>query len=131
MGEIFFWWFMLIFELMIPAVMIGFGAHFLKSAPKNINYAYGYRTARSMKNKDTWIFAHKCIGGLWKKWGIVLLPVSIVPLLFFYGRDVETVGYAGMVLVAVQLVVMIAPIFVVESRLKATFDKDGYRRIKE
>lgn len=131
MGEIIFWWYMLFCELLIPAVMIGFGAHFLKAAPKNINYAYGYRTARSMKNNDTWGFAHKCIGGLWKNWGIALLPVSVVFMLFLYGKDTDTVGYVSLVLTGVQLAVMIIPIFIVESRLKRTFDENGIRKIKE
>lgn len=131
MGEIIFWWYMLFFELLIPGLMIIFGRQFLKAAPKNINYTYGYRTTRSMKNKDTWSFAHKCIGGLWKGCGIALLPISVVFMLFLYGRDTDTVGYTGLILVGVQLVVMFASIFIVESRLKRTFDENGIRKIKE
>ena len=131
MGEIIFWWYMLFFELLIPGLMIIFGRQFLKAAPKNINYAYGYRTTRSMKNKDTWSFAHKCIGGLWKNWGIALVPISVVFMLFLYGRDTDTVGYTGLILVGVQLVAMFASIFIVESRLKRTFDENGIRKIKE
>lgn len=131
MGDIFFWIFMLIFELMIPAVMIIFGRMFLKSAPRNINYAFGYRTQRSMKNKDTWVFAHKCIGKIWRNWGWVLLVISSVFMLVLLGRDIDTVGYAGLVLMGVQLSVLIVPIFIVESRMKETFDKNGYRKNRE
>ncbi len=131
MGDFFFWIFMLIFELMIPAVMIIFGRMFWKSAPKNINYAFGYRTERSMRNKDTWVFAHKCIGKIWRDWGWVLLVVSAVFMLVFLGRAIDTVGYAGLGLSAVQLVVLIVPVFIVEHRLKETFDKNGYRKNRE
>ena len=131
MGDIFFWVFMLVFELLIPLVMIVFGRMFTKAAPKNINYAFGYRTDRSMKNKDTWVFAHKCIGRIWNRWGWVLLAVSAVFMLIFLGRDVETVGHAGMVLAAVQLAALVIPIFIVEGKLKKTFDKNGYRRNRE
>lgn len=131
MGDIFFWIFMLIFELLIPAVMIIFGRMFTKSAPKNINYTFGYRTERSMKNKDTWVFAHKCIGKIWSSWGWVLLGISAVFMLVLLGRDVETVGHAGLVLTGVQLVALIIPIFIVEGKLKETFDNNGYRRNRE
>ena len=57
---------MLVMNLLIPATMAGFGRAFLKKAPGKINYAFGYRTSMSMKNKDTWDYAHKfCRGELW------------------------------------------------------------------
>ena len=49
-----FWIFMLIMDLLIPFTMIGFGKMFLKKAPDQINYVFGYRTSMSMKNQDTW-----------------------------------------------------------------------------
>ena len=54
-----FWIFMLIMDLLLPFTMIGFGRYFTKKAPKEINSVFGYRTSMSMKNKDTWEFAHK------------------------------------------------------------------------
>ena len=53
-----FWIFMLIMDLLTPAIMIGFGRGFMKHPPKTINMVYGYRTSMSMKNKETWDFAH-------------------------------------------------------------------------
>ena len=44
-----FWIYMLIMDLLIPIIMILFGQAFLKKAPKEINYVFGYRTSRSMK----------------------------------------------------------------------------------
>lgn len=40
-----FWIFMLIMDLLIPFTMIGFGKMFLKKAPDQINYVFGYRTS--------------------------------------------------------------------------------------
>ena len=57
-----FWIFMLIMDLLLPFAMIGFGRYFMKKAPKEINSVFGYRTSMSMKNKDTWEFAHKYCG---------------------------------------------------------------------
>ena len=56
-----FWIYMLCMGLLIPAIMLVMGRYFMKSAPKEINYIFGYRTNMSMKNRDTWEFAHKYI----------------------------------------------------------------------
>ena len=52
-----YWFFMLAMNLLFPAIMIISGGYFMKKAPKEINYIFGYRTNMSMKNKDTWEFA--------------------------------------------------------------------------
>ena len=64
-----FWWFMLICDLIIPIVMIIAGRMMWKHCPKSINGIVGYRTNRSMKNMDTWKFAHEYCGKLWWKIG--------------------------------------------------------------
>ena len=53
-----FWWFMLICDMIIPIVMVIVGRIMWKHCPKHINGISGYRTTRSMKNMDTWKFAH-------------------------------------------------------------------------
>lgn len=64
-----YWFFMLAMNLLLPAIMIISGGYFMKKAPKEINYIFGYRTNMSMKNKDTWEFAHKYMGKLWFRLG--------------------------------------------------------------
>ena len=59
-----FWWFMLICDMIIPIVMVIVGRMMWKHCPKNINGMSGYRTTRSMKNMDTWKFAHDYCGKL-------------------------------------------------------------------
>ena len=54
--------FMLLMDLLIPLTMVVFGKMFMTKSPKNINAVFGYRTTMSMKNKDTWEFAHKYCG---------------------------------------------------------------------
>ena len=76
-----FWIFMMVMNLLIPATMIGFGKLFLKTAPKEINAIFGYRTSMSMKNRETWEFAHHYFGKRWFFLGIFLLPVTILLML--------------------------------------------------
>lgn len=123
-----FWIFMLIMNLMIPLLMIGLGRWFWRRAPKKINPLFGYRTTMSMKNQDTWQFAHHYFGKLWFGIGWILLPVSIIPLLFVAGRSENTVGMAGGIVCAAQTAVLLCSIIPVETALKRTFDRDGKRK---
>ncbi len=73
-----FWWFMFVCNLLIPVILIIAGRMMWKHCPKKINTVYGYRTRRSMKNMDTWRFAHNYCGKLWWKIGWVSLFPSVV-----------------------------------------------------
>ncbi len=122
-----FWLFMLIMDLLIPFTMIIFGAIFMKKAPDSINPVFGYRTTMSMKNRDTWEFAHQYCGKLWWILGITLLPITIIPFLFLLGKDNDRVGIVGGVLCLIQLIPLIGSIIPTERALKRTFDKNGNR----
>ena len=123
-----FWFYMLLSNLLIPAIMIGFGLMFIKRPPKTVNSLFGSRTTRSMKNQDTWAFAHQYCGRLWFRWGLVLLPATLVVMLLLLGRSEVTVGSLGGVFCLVQTVPLVGSIFPTEAALKRTFDKDGNRR---
>ena len=102
-----FWIFMLIMDLLIPLTMIGFGKYFLKTAPKEINAILGYRITMSMKNKDTWIFAHNYCGRIWYSCGWVMLLVSIIGMVLIIGRTKDTVGNVGAILCGIQMIPLI------------------------
>ncbi len=123
-----FWVFMLIMDLLIPLVMILLGKLFSVRVPKKINFLYGYRTAMSMKNQETWIFAHKHCGRNCFRVGLVMLPLSAIALLLLIGQDTEIIGLWGVVICLVQVVVLILAIFPTERALKQTFDKEGNLR---
>lgn len=123
-----FWIFMLIMELLMPFTMIGFGRYFSNGAPKEINSVFGYRTKKSMKNRETWEFAHKYFGKLWYIFGLVLLPISIIIMLFVIGQSEDTIGIIGAGICAAQLFPSIGAIFVTENALKKTFDENGNKR---
>ena len=119
-----FWIYMLIMDIIIPLTMIGFGRAFMKKAPGKINDAFGYRTRRSMKNRETWEYAHKYFGRLWFLGGSVLLPLSVIAMLFVRGGDHDRIGVFGAVLMAVQMLFMIGAIFPTERALKKEFDEE-------
>lgn len=123
--------FLFIMLLLVPAVMVGFGAYFMRRAPKKINYVFGYRTARSMKNEDTWKFAHKLIGKIWLVCGTLLLVGGVVFFFVFAsGKDENAASIASLVILGVQLLVLMCSIIPTEIALKKTFDENGNRKEK-
>lgn len=126
-----FWIFMLCTNLLVPLIMVLFGLYFVKKAPKNINYIFGYRTDMSMKNKDTWSFAHKYCGRLWLIIGILLLLLTLVAALLVIGKSKDTVGNVSLIICMIQLVCLIVPIIPTEMALRRTFDKNGNRKERE
>lgn len=123
-----FWVFMLMMDLLIPCTMIGFGKLFLNRAPQNINAVFGYRTTMSMKNADTWRFAHNHCGKLWHRIGWILLPLSAIPFPFLLGKEIEVIGNVGAAVCFVQLVLLTGSLIPTELALRRAFDEDGRRK---
>lgn len=120
--------FIFVCNFMIPVIMLFFGVKFRKHGPKNINVIYGYRTSMSMKNKETWEFAHQYCARLWIKLGLVMLIISIFGsmLVFTFIDDIQ--GIIEVILVTIQTIVLIISIFPVEKALKKNFDENGNKR---
>jgi uncharacterized membrane protein len=123
-----FWWFMFICDLLIPLLMIICGRMLWKNPPKSINGIIGYRTPRSMKNMDTWNFAHDYCGRLWWKMGWIMLIPSIMVQLPFYNSADNTIGMVGGILCTVQCVILIVSIVPTETALRRNFTDEGTRR---
>ena len=113
----------------VSSTNYAFGLYFKNKSPKEINSLFGYRTTMSMKNKDTWEFAHHYCGRLWLVLGMIMLPLSVIPMLFFINQDIDVVGIAGGIIEGIQVVVLLISIFPTEKALKKTFDENGNRRI--
>ena len=123
-----FWSYMLVCVLLVPLMMIIFGRIFKKSAPKDINYVYGYRTPMSTSSKEAWEFAHKYMGRLWLILGIIILIPSVIAMVLVIGLNKDTVGYTGMAITFIQIVFMIIPIIPTEIALRKNFDKNGNKK---
>lgn len=122
------WLLMFIADLLLPFTMIGLGRYFMKRAPKKINPFFGYRTSMSMKNRETWEFAHKYCGRIWYVCGLSALPITIILMTLAIGKSKDFVGISGGIICCVQLIVLIGSIFPTEIALRKNFDKTGIRR---
>lgn len=115
-----FWWTMFVCDIA--------GWMMWRHAPKRINRWYGYRTVLSMKNEQTWKFAHMHAGRVWCIMGIVMLIPSILIWIPFYHSSTKVVGIVGLIVTTVQVIALIAAVFPTEATLARTFDENGDRK---
>ena len=116
-----FWIFMFFCNLLVPLIMIIAGKMMWQKCPGKINRVYGYRTKRSMKNMETWKFAHEHCGKLWWKIGWMMLVVTCVVQIPFIHSSEDVIGKLGTVLCSIQLIVLLGSIIPTEVALKKKF----------
>ena len=117
-----------IVNLIIPAVML-FGGYMMKTCPpRSISRWVGFRTALSMKNADTWAFAHACCGRVWWKAGGISLALSVLVQLPFAKAGEETLETLALVMVLAQSFMLLGTVVYVQRELKLMFDERGRRR---
>ncbi|MEB9610490.1 SdpI family protein [Bacillus cereus] len=85
---------------------------FQKNPPTDINAAYGYRTKRSMKNKELWDAGNRYSVEVMKQNGFIMMLIgSVISILFRYPYTI--------IAIMVVMVLLIIRLFIrVENRLK-------------
>ena len=118
-------------NLFIPVIMLIFSLIMIKHPPKNINGIYGYRTYMSTRSQETWDYAHARFGRIWLKMSVLLLVMSVIGQIPFLKASENTTTVLILVIMTIQMVGLIGPIFVVEKDLKRLFDKSGKRIVND
>lgn len=118
--------FLFIMTMLVPLTLLLFGLHWKTHVPKDINSFYGYRTTMSMKNKDTWEFAHKYTAKVWVWCGILSGILSTIPL-FIY-KDSKNFEQVDIIIITFQTILICLTIIPTEVALKKKFDKNGLPR---
>ena len=112
-------------SLIVPMTMFLFGIWMRRRPPKTVNGVFGYRTRRSMKNEQTWRFAHEKCGKIWTCVGAVLLIVSAVVSILFWQKGVDALTRFTTTFSMAQIVVLLLTVVPVEHALKKNFDNNG------
>lgn len=83
-----------------------------KNPPTDINVAYGYRTKRSMKNKELWDAGNRYSAEMMKQNGFLMMLIgSVISILFRYPHT--------MIAIMIVMLLLIIRLFIqVEKRLK-------------
>lgn len=122
-----FWALMLIMDLIIPFIMIGFGVYLLNSA-RGIKELFGYKTAMMIKNRDTEKFAFDFCRKYYIFIGLIMVPISVKAMTTVISDTTGKIALIGGMICLVQGLLFADAPLVAEIVLKKTFDKDGNRR---
>jgi uncharacterized membrane protein len=114
----------LISVIPVPILMIAFGILWKKHLPKSINWIYGYRSTRAMKNDNTWKFAHLYQARVWRWSGSILLVFALIFSLSFTKSYKEIPAW----IFYTELGIMLLTIIPTEIELRRKFDKEGSLR---
>ena len=120
--------FMLIVVLLIPLTMLLFGWLFFRRTPKEINYVFGYRTKRSMRNEETWKFANQYFGKVWYLCGLLSAPLSVIAMAIVFEKGTETMSTVGFIIMTIQTTPLVGAMISTEIALKKNFDENGRRK---
>lgn len=102
--------------LIIPIITVICGVVSLNRPPKEINSLYGYRTARSMRDKRSWDYAQSMLGEYFIYYAIASFIVGLILSVIcriFFNRE-----YAPSVIMLIQTAGIFSLVFVIESNLK-------------
>lgn len=105
----------------VPILMIVFGVLWKRYPPKSINWIYGYRTIRAMRNDNTWKYAQQYQAKVWRWSGVILLVFSLIFALLFKKSYTEIPGWVFYT----ELIVMILSIIPTKIALWKKFDREG------
>jgi|GEM_PF-1833275 len=107
----------IIFDFVIPILLIIFGAYFTKKPVKKGAVIFGHRTRRSKQSEEAWEYANNRRGPLWKKWGAILFVIVAVSYFInpLTGRDLNMFHFI------LGVVFVFIPSFIIEGELKRKF----------
>lgn len=123
-----FWIFLCCCNLLIPVIMLVAGYAMYRYTPKEINGIYGYRTSMSMKNMETWKFAHAYCGRLWVKLGAVMMAATAIECVLTFGKTERIISIGCGIIETIQLIVLVTSLIPTEIALNKKFDKQGNLR---
>ncbi|ATI59205.1 MULTISPECIES: SdpI family protein [Bacillus] len=99
-------------SILISIIFIFVAIILQKNPPTDINAAYGYRTKRSMKNKELWDAGNRYSVEVMKQNGFIMMLIgSVISILFRYPHTIIAI-------IVVMLLLIIRLFIQVESRLK-------------
>ena len=122
-----FWILMVILDLIVPFVMIGFGWYLLNSKI-GIKKIFGYKTVMMMKNMDTENLLIISVCTYYFLVGLIVMPISIIVIIFVIFDTIGTVALIGGMILTLQGLLSAGAPLVVEIAFRKIFDKNGLRR---
>ena len=107
--------------LLIPVLQILTGWIMKNFSSSKPNFWLGYRSRLSMKNQKNWQFANHYAGALYMRIGLITVFIPVVLLLILMHSSRNVIDVTGTIIMILQVLLLILPIFSVEKQLKTSF----------
>ena len=111
-----------------PLCLLGLGLLYLLAAPKEANHIFGYRHFWGMSSVEAWRFTQQTAGLVWGGLGLVLTVVMAFICNGYRDMAWEAMMSSALTCVVVELVLVIASTFLINSLVVLRFDRKGTRR---
>ena len=112
-------------SLLLPALFIIIGIVEILWPPKKRNVFFGYRTSRAKLSRDTWDYANHSFGIVCIFLGIYMaFATGVIDALARYGTPQQRTVILAVIII-IQLVCLLFPIYYTEHHLKIYFDEKG------
>jgi uncharacterized membrane protein len=112
----------MVVNIIMSVTMILGGYSMRYYAKKPVNRVIGFRTSRSMKNRDTWYFANKKCGDIWLVMGVVSLVVTLASIFALMPDISDKAGeYVQAVIAILQFAAIMLSGLYVQLQLKKKF----------
>ena len=108
----------------IPVTFLAFGYYYKNHVPKTMKS--GYRTRRSTRSRETWVYAHRLLGRLFRPLGWITLPLSFFGMFAVLIHNEPALETASGVFCLVQAAALLGVLIAVERALRKNFDETGY-----
>jgi len=107
-----------VYVVSVNGLLFFFSIVFYLFPPKKINSFYGYRTNKSMKNENIWLFAN----AFFNKTLLIYAAISFAFALFFVFVLPVEITWQPMVILLLTLAISVIK---TEQKLSKIFDEDG------
>jgi hypothetical protein len=106
---------------LIPATVGLVTASWKRKPPKDISGLWGYRTKRSMRNQESWDFAHSMCSKRFPPWCLMVFAASEAALFIGYAVSRDTAWLVGEIMVFAQIAALLLMLLPIEKALKDKF----------
>lgn len=116
-------------NMLLPLTLLGLGLMIWLTKP-GYGDAFGYRTTRSLKSKETWALAQELFGRICTRVYAVLsfltLISGVIPIIL--KADEIALSIVVMAVNLADSIALFVIIGIVDGKVKSRFDKDGNRK---
>ena len=111
-----------------PLCLLGLGLLYLLAPPSEANHVFGYRHFWGMSSVEAWRFTQNTAGLVWTGLGLILTVIMAFICNGYRDMAWEAMMSSALTCVVVELVLVVASTFLINSLVVFRFDSKGTRR---